>query len=242
MSELSPDASLFDAGTNPPPQDPPLQDPPTQDPIAAPPSAPWDQILGAINSIGDRLVARQDAATSANAQPAMPATWWDSLNDAQQKAINDQALLNAGQTNAFIAQQESEFARRKTIQDAAPIIAAQASTFVELYKARKARQQYYDQIEPLFDKMLAGIDLRPLVNMSPQTRESELDMRWNSARAQVQDKILANPPKREPLLTTGGGPAPLEAPTVENDDWLSAMSGTYGFTEEQKRALAEAKD
>jgi len=235
MSEITADTTLFDAATPPTPEPPPQ----TQDPLTQ--SPPWDQIVGAINSGFDRLASRQDSATSAQAAPAMPATWWETLTPEQQAKVNEQALLNSGQTNAFIAQQEAEYSRRRMIQDAAPIIAAQGSTFVELFKARKARQPYYEQIEPLFDRMLAGVDLRPLVNMTPQVRDSELEMRWRAATADIQEKILKNPPRPEPTLTTTSGPAPVEGPvTVETDQLLAAMDAVYQFTPEQKAALEAA--
>jgi hypothetical protein len=184
-----------------------------------------------------------------NAQRTMqppPATWQDMMNAEQRKQYEEALLINpqgAAQFAATMAAQHNSWVLQ---YQAAPILQSNALLIVESFKNRMRGRDHklYDQIEPLFDAEMARTpDLRALTTMASDARDSELRLRWDSAKSQVQDRIMANPPKVEPtLLASGSTPAPTRATpsdAIKSNPTLAMMHEKYKFTPEQLKELQE---
>lgn len=230
------------AGT--PPQDDPINDPRVQLAIER---AKRETLEEVVRNGGTQ---RQDAATSAQQtipQVQLPNDPIDLLNAAQKQQMEQLAQVDPVAYGKEYARLAAQLERARIEQQAAPLVASQASTFVELFKGRMARNdaKFAAQIEPIFDGMLSGLDLRPLVQMTPQARDNELLLRWNAAKAQVLEKNIQNapPPRAEPLLNSSGAglstPGGPKKGKVEEDSFLGRMNDAYKFTPEQLAALEE---
>lgn len=253
------DPSIFqDPATAPvvsdPPQDPALGvsdpaagAPPAQDPLEDPRVQ-----LAIANARNEALQsalqapARQDPVPTA-AQPPLPADPLDLLTPAQKAQMENLILSDPVAYGRAYADLAARLERARLEQQAAPMIASQGATFVELFKGKMARVDapLFAQIEPLFDTSMRGLDLRPLVQMTPEVRENELLLRWRAAKAQVLEKNMsAAPPRPDPRLTAPGGGVStpgggLKKTKVEEDRLLGGMAAEYKFTPEQLAELEE---
>lgn len=176
---------------------------------------------------------------------APPANWQGMLTAEQRKQYDDALVLNPAQAAAFAADMSARHANWTLQYQGAGVMSVNANLIVESFINRMSRRdaKLADQIEPLFrSEMSRAGDIRPLVNMSEAQRDSELSLRWNSAKSQVQDKIMANPPKVEPRLVAPGSSVatPARPANVAVDDPLIAqMHAHYKFTPEQLKELQE---
>lgn len=175
-----------------------------------------------------------------------PDTWQDMLTTEQRQQYAQALISNPEGAAQFAATAAAQHQNWVMQYQAAPLIQSNARLIVESFKNRMRGRdhKYADQIEPLFDAEMARTpDLRALVTMGDRG-EQELLMRWNSAKASVQDKIMANPPKVEPRLLASGSQSStptLATNAVEADPLLAAMNARYKFSPEQIKALQETR-
>lgn len=176
---------------------------------------------------------------------APPPNWQGMLTQEQRKQYDEALVLQPAQASAFAADMQSKHAAWNLQYQAAGVMGVNANLIVESFITRMSRRdaKLADQIEPLFrSEMSRAGDIRPLVNMSEGQRDSELLLRWNSAKSQVQDKIMSNPPKPEPRLVAPGSSVatpPRQANVAVDDPLIAQMHGHYKFTPEQLRELQE---
>jgi len=252
MSATDPDIFQPPVATDPP-QDPPQDAPPQAPATDAEVQSRIDVATANARAEAWKEAAelggrRQDPVTQAPPGPRIPDNPLDLLSPQEREQLNALQITNPEQFTTTIAQLYARVERMRLEQQAAPMIIGQAATIVKLFKADKISENptLGRQIAPLFDRKLAGIDLRPLVGMTEAQSNAELALRWDAAEAEVLRKnMAAAPPKPEPRLTANGAPggepgggSPKKG-RVEEDPFLARMAAEYKFTDAQKKDLEE---
>lgn len=189
----------------------------------------------------------QDAATSAQTV-RIPDDPMDLLSPEQKQNLAALAESDPASYTRMMVDLGGRHQRMLIERDAAPLIASSASLVVEAFKGEKRAVEgaRYAAIAPQFDRLLSGLDLRPLVNMSADARRAELGLRWDAARSSVIEAELTAARRPEPGLQGGGGgaggsvPGAGEPSKFAADPWLVQMAAEYKFTPEQIREIEAA--
>lgn len=212
-----------------------MPEPEVQTPETPPTPAPPQQAAIPVADLSGALV---DAWQKINASQPRPQAQdpFDAMTDQEKQDLANQAITDP--IGAFRKAQAmgSRATEQRMMQAALPLIQSNANTIVELYKTKKQRNDaYFARIEPLFDQLMVGVDITPLVSMNEATRTRELDMRWKMARADVLE-VEMKKVKPDPL-PMGSGSGGGNTPSLEDDTWMSNMAREYGFTPEQMKEL-----
>jgi len=203
---------------------------PAPPPPAAAPVIPVADLSGALVDAWRQIQGAQPQQQQQIQNPI------DAMTPAERQALSDRALTDPIGVARYVSDMGAQAERQRLHRDAAPLIHSQANTIVELYKTRKQRSdKYFNQVEPLFDALMVGVDITPLVTMNDATRNRELDMRWKNARADVLE-VEMRKVKPDPMPMGNGGGAPA-APTFEDDPWLANMKREYNYTDDQLKDI-----
>lgn len=218
---------------------PEIEDDQTPDPNAqaAPPAAPPQAAIPVGDLAGSLVEAyRQITASQAPVQHQVQDPF-DAMTQEQRDALKTRFLTDEAGATRQVMEMGARATEQRMLQQAMPLIQTSANTIVELYKTKKQRTDpYFNKVEPLFDRLMVGVDITPLVRMNDATRNNELDMRWKMARADVLELEMKKQKPEPTLLGGGGGSAP--APNkIEDDPWMANMAATYGYTKEQMAEL-----
>jgi hypothetical protein len=208
------------------PAPPVLEDKPQPPPQAAIPVA---DLSGALVDAYQQIMRSQPQVAPQNPL--------DAMSDAEREALGNQAITDFAGAARQISEKASRATEQRIRQEAIPLVMTAANTIVELYKTKKQRNDpYFAKIEPLFDKLLVGVDITPLVRMNEATRNSELDMRWKMARADILEVEMKRQ-KPEPTLLSQGSDGGAKDSKFSEDPWIANMAKEYGFTPEQIKEL-----
>ncbi len=204
------------------------QTPPAPPPAAAAPAIPVADLSGALVNAYQQIMASQPRQQQQAVDPL------DNMSQADRDALDLMSPVDAARKIRELTRNAD---RQAMIQEAIPLIQTSANTIVELYKTKKQRSDpRFAKIEPLFDKLMVGVDITPLVRMSEATRNSELDMRWKMAKSDVLEEEEKHR-KPEPTLLSSPGAQNPGSNKIEEDPWMSNMAKEYGFTKEQLAEL-----
>jgi hypothetical protein len=215
------------------PEEPIVEDKPQEAPPAAAPQSaiPIADLSGALVDAYRQITASQPQQQQQIQDPI------DRLSQSEREALALEFSMDPVAAAKKVSDMGAQAERQRNYQAVLPMIQNQANTIVELYKSKKQRQDpYFAKIEPLFDKLMIGVNITPLVNMNEATRNNELDMRWKMARADVLEGEMKRQKTEPTLLSPGGQPGP-GASKFEEDPWIANMAATYGFTKEQVAEL-----
>lgn len=161
----------------------------------------------------------------------------DSLSASERETLTTEFITDPISAAKKVSNMGARAAENRMLQQAMPLIQTSANNIVEMFKMRKQRSDaYFNKIEPLFDRLMVGVDITPLVNMNEATRNSELEMRWKGARADILD-VEMKKVKPEPTLLANGGGNQTQSLKLEDDPWLANMKREYGFTDAQVKEI-----
>ncbi len=177
------------------------------------------------------------------AAPIIPNNPLDLLTPAQQEQLSNLSIGDPAAYGRQMAELGARHAQMRFEAAAKPYQDTNARLLVSDFRNRMQQAESPDdfrQISPAFDKLLAALDLTPLVSMSEQDRSGELILRWNAAKCDVLDaaRKKAASIKPEPTLLAGG--SSMAAGTGSEKKlapWLERMNASYKFTPEQLKEL-----
>ena len=213
-------------------------DPAQADPTPAVAPAPQSAIP--VADLSGALVDAYRQITAGQRQQA-PLDPLDAMSENDRQALRDEFLVDPLAAARKVSNMGATAERARLMQQALPLIQTSANTIVELYKTRKQRSDtYFAKIEPLFDKLMVGVDITPLVNMNEATRNNELDMRWKMARADVLEVEMKRQKPEPTLLATGGGNNGGGGSSLEDDPWLANMKREYNLSDDQIKDILGA--
>jgi hypothetical protein len=130
----------------------------------------------------------------------------NTLTPEQLAALNEQARENPVAVMAQIAALAANQSRAQFADEAGPVITTTADMYIGQFKSHKASDDpLYKQILPEFDKQLADVNRRGLLNLSDTDRSRILSLRWDAAAANVYRKAAEKAQKNQPPNTGGGG-------------------------------------
>lgn len=203
------------------------------------PPQPAPQASIPVADLSGALVDAFHKITASNAPRPQAQNPLDNISQADREALEARFLTDPIGAARYLQDMTAQQTRNQMLQEALPLIQTSANTIVELYKSKKQRSDpYFVKVEPGFDRLMVGVDITPLVRMNEATRNSELDMRWKMARADVLE-IEMKRTKPDPLPMGGnGGSAPTQT-RVSEDPWFANMAREYGFTKEQLEELEQ---
>jgi hypothetical protein len=219
-------------------------------PPVAPPAAPTigvadlaAAIRSAVSDIIPGLVQHQAPAPRA-AAPYIPNNPIDLLSQAEQAKLADIAIGDPALYGRHMAELGARHAQMRFEAAARPYQDTNARLLVSDFRNRMQQTEAPDdfrQISPAFDKLLAALDLTPLVSMSEQDRSGELILRWNAAKCEVLDAARKKQAaiKPDPTLLASG--SSLSSPAGGGKTlapWLERMNSSYKFTPEQLKQIA----
>jgi hypothetical protein len=228
------------AGAQPDPAAPAGQ----PDPAAAPTNPDLIAANARAEAYREIAMGRQpdpDAPAHVEPQAPLPTNPIDLLDAAGKERLRLMKVTDSDAYESELGRLAVQLSEMRVARAAAPMISAQAQTIVQLFKAKMARQdpQYAADIEPIFDAMIRKLpNLSSLVGMSQDIQDQELSLRWQSARSQVLDKAIKNPPKPAPALTvsgpgSGGSPGGVSNEYEKSDPMIAALHRKYKFTPAQ---------
>ena len=205
-------------------------------PTETAPPAPTTQDAIPVDRLADALIGAYQKTFGQQQQAPVPTDPLAALSPEQRQRMADLSLTDPIEFQRQVSALQDQVNQRRLQQQALPMITTAANQIVEIYKMRKQRSDpYFNKIEPLFDKMMVGIDVTPLVNMSEATRNHELDLRWNAASSQIlRDEVKRARPEPKLISNSGGGtPGPKAKPSVLDDPWMQKMKEEYNLSDEQ---------
>ena len=201
-------------------------------PVQPQASIPVADLSGALVNAYNQIVGSQPRPQASNPL--------DHLTEEQRQQLNTQFLTNPLEAARYVQQATQQATEQRIYQQAIPLIQTAANNIVESFKMKKSRSDpYFSRIEPLFDRLMVGVDTSPLVNMNQATREHELELRWASARSDILDRELKRIRPEPTLLSSGSSPAPV-TPKITADPWYENMKRQYNFTDEQMAEIEAA--
>jgi hypothetical protein len=167
----------------------------------------------------------------------------DLLTPAQQEQLSNLSIGDPAAYGRQMAELGARHAQMRFEAAAKPYQDTNARLLVSDFRNRMQQAESpedFRQISPAFDKLLAALDLTPLVSMSEQDRSGELILRWNAAKCDVLDAARKKQAtiKPDPTLLASG--SSLSAPAGGGKTlapWLDRMSSNYKFTPEQLKAI-----
>lgn len=183
-------------------------------------------------------------------QPPLPDNPLDLLPAAERQKLIDSAQLDPVSYSNTVSTLAAKLTEMKLQRQAAPLIMSQARTIVDMFEdkmgRREVRQDLVTAISREFRTLLAGKDLRPLINLPDAQREEELVLRWETARnrALIASPTPPAPPKPDPTLIAsgggGGGPSPgTKRVSALDIPGIAAMHKKRPFSKEQLEAIEE---
>lgn len=209
---------------------PELEDQPDPQTPASPPAAPPASVIPVADLSASLVTAYQQIMASQPRQQQQQADPLDNMSQADRDALDLMSPVDAARKIRELTRQSD---RNAMLQEAIPLIQTSANTIVELYKTKKQRSDSrFAKIEPLFDKLMVGVDITPLVRMNEATRNNELDMRWKMAKSDVLEEEEKHRKPEPTLLSSPGAQAP-GSNKIEEDPWIANMNREYNFTKEQ---------
>jgi hypothetical protein len=199
-------------------------------PAAAPPqqqaAIPVADLTGALVGAYNQIIQSQPR------QQHVPTNPLDAMTAEQRQQLNDRFLTDPLGAARYVQDITTQAVEQRIYQQAIPLIQTSANGIVETFKTKKQRSDpYFAKIEPLFDRLMVGVDITPLVNMNQATRDHELELRWKNARADVLDAELKRAKPEPTLLSDPGTNQP--ANPVADSPWLANMKAQYKFTDAQ---------
>jgi hypothetical protein len=217
-----------------------------------PPAAPPAPSIGVADLVAAFKAAASDiipglvqhqAPPQRQAAPIIPNNPLDLLTPAQQEQLSNLSIGDPAAYGRQMAELGARHAQMRFEAAAKPYQDTNARLLVSDFRNRMQQAESpedFRQISPAFDKLLAALDLTPLVSMNEQDRSGELILRWNAAKCDVLDaaRKKAASIKPEPTLLAGGSSMSAAAGGGKTlAPWLERMNASYKFTPEQLKEL-----
>src|SRR5580692_9837238 len=182
-----------------------------------PPAAPAAPTIGVSDLVAALKAAASDiipglvqqAPPQRAAAPVIPNNPLDLLTQAQQEQLSNLSIADPAAYGRHMAELGARHAQMRFEAAAKPYQDTNARLLVSDFRNRMQQAESpedFRQISPAFDKLLAALDLTPLVSMSEQDRSGELILRWNAAKCDVLDAARKKQAsiKPDPTLLAGG--------------------------------------